>query len=55
MIVLAGLQKVRDQVTVIDIPSLQVNAGEIAALVGPVDSGKEVLFQLLTGSRTVCI
>ena len=50
MIVLAGLQKVRDQVTVIDIPSLQVNAGEVAALIGPVDSGKEVLFQLLTGA-----
>ncbi len=43
------LQKTIGQNTVIDIPSLLVNAGEIAALVGPVDSGKEVLFELLTG------
>ena len=27
----------------------QVKAGQVAALVGPVDSGKDVLFQLLTG------
>jgi ABC-2 type transport system ATP-binding protein len=50
MIVLADLQKVRDRTTVIDIPAFQVNAGEVAALVGPVDSGKEILFQLLTGA-----
>lgn len=50
MIVLTDLQKVHDQTTVIDIPSLQVKGGEIAALFGPVDSGKDVLFQLLTGS-----
>ena len=49
MIVLTNLQKVLDQVTVIDIPSLEVKAGEVAALVGPVDSGKEVLFQLISG------
>jgi ABC-2 type transport system ATP-binding protein len=49
MIHLADLQKVINRVTVIDIPSLKVKAGEIAAIVGPVDSGKEVLFQLLTG------
>jgi ABC-2 type transport system ATP-binding protein len=49
MILLTGLQKVIDQATVIDIPSLHVKAGEVAALVGPVDSGKDVLFQLLTG------
>jgi ABC-type branched-subunit amino acid transport system ATPase component len=34
---------------VIDIPSLKVNAREIAALVGPMDGGKDVLFQLPTG------
>ena len=38
-----------DQGRVIDIPSLEVKAGEIAALLGPVDSGKDVLFQLLIG------
>ena len=49
MIDLKDVQKVLDQTTVIDIPSLEVKAGEIAALVGSVDSGKDVLFQLLTG------
>lgn len=49
MIVLKDLQKSVDQATLIDIPSLEVKAGEIIALVGPVDSGKDVLFQLLTG------
>jgi ABC-2 type transport system ATP-binding protein len=49
MIALANLQKVLDQTTVIDIPALKVEAGEVAALVGPVDSGKDVLFQLLCG------
>jgi len=34
---------------VVDIPSLEIKTQEIAALVGPVDSGKDVLFQLLTG------
>jgi ABC-2 type transport system ATP-binding protein len=49
MIELASLQKVIDQNTVIDIDALKVEAGEIAALVGPVDSGKETLLELLTG------
>jgi ABC-2 type transport system ATP-binding protein len=49
MILLTNLQKVVDQNTVINIPSLEVKAGEVAALVGPVDSGKDVLFQLLSG------
>jgi ABC-2 type transport system ATP-binding protein len=49
MIELKDLQKVLDLATVIDIPSLEVKAGEVAALVGPVDSGKDVVFQLLTG------
>jgi len=49
MITLANLQKVLNQTTVIDIPALEVEAGEVAALVGPVDSGKEVLFQLVCG------
>jgi len=50
MIVLTDLQKVHDQTTVIDIPSMHVKEKEIATVFGPVDSGKDVLFQLLTGS-----
>lgn len=50
MIVLTGLQKVIDQTTVIDIPSLHVKAGNAVAVLGPVDSAKDVLFQLLTGT-----
>jgi len=49
MIELASLQKVIDQNTVIDIEALKVAAGEIAALVGPIDSGRETLLELLTG------
>ena len=33
----------------IDIPSLEVKEGEIAALLGPVDSGGDIVFQLLVG------
>jgi ABC-2 type transport system ATP-binding protein len=44
-----GLQKVVDQNLVIDIASLTVRAGEIAAIVGPPGSGKAILLQLLTG------
>lgn len=49
MIQLTNLQKVIDQKTVLDIDSLRVASGEIAALVGLVDSGKDVLFDLMTG------
>ena len=49
MIELKSLQKVIDQKTVMDIEALSVRAGEITALVGPVDSGKDTLFELLTG------
>ena len=49
MIELEGLQKVIDQNLVIDIETLTVKAGEIAALVGPVGSGKGTLLELLTG------
>jgi ABC-2 type transport system ATP-binding protein len=51
MIVLTDLQKVRDQITVLDIPSLHVKSGEIAAVFGTVDCGKDVLFQLLIGKQ----
>lgn len=49
MIEFDSLQKVIDQNTVIDIEALKVEAGEIVALVGPIDSGKETLLDLLTG------
>jgi ABC-2 type transport system ATP-binding protein len=49
LIELEGLQKVIDQKLVIDIETLTVKAGEIAALVGPVGSGKDTLLELLTG------
>lgn len=50
MIVLTDLQKVLDHNTVIDIPSFQVNDGKVTALIGTVDSGKDILFQLLIGN-----
>lgn len=49
MIVVDGLQKVIDQTPVVDIDALVVEAGEIAAVVGPVGSGKAELFDLLIG------
>jgi ABC-2 type transport system ATP-binding protein len=50
MIELSELQKVVDSNTVLDIDELKIEAGEIAALVGTVDSGKDILLSLLTGS-----
>ena len=49
MIVLENLQKVINQNTVLDIEALNVGAGDIVALVGPVDSGKEILLEILSG------
>ena len=49
MIELTNLQKVIDQRTVLDIPALAVDAGEVAALVGPSDSGLDALLALLIG------
>lgn len=49
MIEIKDLQKVIEDQTVIDIPSLSVNPGEIAGIIGPVGSRKGVLFQLLSG------
>jgi ABC-type transporter Mla maintaining outer membrane lipid asymmetry ATPase subunit MlaF len=49
MIELNGLQKVIDQNPVIDIDVLTVESGEIIAVVGPVGSGRDILFDLLVG------
>jgi len=49
MIVLTDLQKVQGQTTVLDIPSMQVKSGEIAAIYGTIDCGEDVLFQVLIG------
>ena len=49
IIELTDLQKVNENNTVINIQTLEVPAGQIAAVIGPVDSGKEILFELLTG------
>jgi ABC-2 type transport system ATP-binding protein len=49
MIELQGLQKVINSTPVIDIPVLEVGAGEIVALVGPAASGKRALLDLLIG------
>ncbi|MFN2241173.1 MAG: LytTR family transcriptional regulator DNA-binding domain-containing protein [Anaerolineae bacterium] len=55
-----GLQKVIDQNLAVDIAALTVQAGEIAAIVGPPGSGKATLLQLLTGrirptAGTLCV
>jgi ABC-2 type transport system ATP-binding protein len=49
MIELKGLQKVINGNLAIDIPALEVDAGEIAALVGPTGNGKRALLDLLIG------
>ena len=49
MIQLKDLQKVVEQKVVLHIETLSVAEGQIAALVGPIDSGKKLLFELLTG------
>jgi ABC-2 type transport system ATP-binding protein len=50
MIHLENLRKVIDQHTVVAIDLLEVQGGEIAAIVGPHGSGKAVLFELMIGS-----
>ena len=49
MIELKNIQKVIDQQAVLDIPTLSVNLGEIAAVIGAVDSGLDTLLDLLIG------
>ena len=49
MIELNALQKIIDRALVVDIATLTVEAGEIAAVVGPVGSGRDTLSELLIG------
>jgi ABC-2 type transport system ATP-binding protein len=49
MIEISALQKVIDGQTALEIDSLEVNPGEIAGMVGPIDNQKGVLFDLLIG------
>jgi ABC-2 type transport system ATP-binding protein len=49
MIELENLQKVIDQTTVIDIPAVKIEAGDISAMVGPTKSGKDTLLNILIG------
>ncbi|MGD8814358.1 MAG: LytTR family transcriptional regulator DNA-binding domain-containing protein [Anaerolineales bacterium] len=52
MIEIQDLQKVVEQNTVLDITELTVRDGEVVGIVGPADSGKEMLLQILTGRET---
>jgi ABC-2 type transport system ATP-binding protein len=49
MIEIQHLQKIVGQDVALDIPELRVEPGEIAAVVGPTDSGVDTLFELLLG------
>jgi ABC-2 type transport system ATP-binding protein len=49
LIEIQNLQKIIGQETVLDIPELVIEKGEIAAVTGPPGCGKEFLFDLLIG------
>lgn len=49
MIEIANLEKVTGQRTAVSIAALQVADGELAALVGPPDESRSLLFQILSG------
>jgi len=52
MIEIQGLQKIVDQNTILDISNLMVKEGEVVGVVGSVDSGKDMLLQILSGRAT---
>lgn len=49
MIQLTNLQKVLGQQTVVSISHLEILPGQVVAITGAADSGKEALFDLLVG------
>jgi ABC-2 type transport system ATP-binding protein len=49
LILIQDLQKVIEQQTALEIETLSVSPGETVAVTGPVDSGKDILLELLTG------
>jgi len=49
VIEISHLQKVIGQVTVVDIETLNVAAGEVAAIIGPAGSDRSTLLNLLIG------
>ena len=49
LIEIKNLQKSVEQKNVIDIPDFSVQSGEVCAILGSVDSGKELLIELLLG------
>jgi ABC-2 type transport system ATP-binding protein len=49
MIRAEDLQKIIDRNLVVDIPTLMVEEGQVVALVGPADSGKSAVFDMLIG------
>jgi ABC-2 type transport system ATP-binding protein len=51
VIEIQDLQKVIDGQTAVDIPTISVNPGQIAGIVGPVGSKLGVVFELLTGQE----
>jgi ABC-2 type transport system ATP-binding protein len=53
MIELVEIEKIRDGRTVVDIPKLKVPSGEVAAFVGPAQSGVDELFELFTGRSSL--
>jgi len=52
MIEIQGLQKIVDQNTILDISNLMVKEGEVVGVAGSVDSGKDMLLQILSGRET---
>jgi ABC-2 type transport system ATP-binding protein len=51
VIEIQDLQKIIEGQTAVDIPSMSVNQGQIAGIVGPIGSNIGVVFELLTGQE----